>query len=242
MPLIKTKGINLKSFKIGEADKIIRIFSRDHGKISLIAKGARKPKSKFGGRLEPLAYNEYLLATGKSLYVLSQVGTIESFYKLREDEEQLKAAAFAVKLIDSSTDDGQKNPELFDLLLNSLQMIGEGIQVDVFKLFFQLRLMEIEGFFPYLDGCVKCKKMVTVEPKSVNFNQHLGGLTCSACSSVMAWGTKVEYQLVSLMKKLRSCTFAELKDMPLKADEIESISSIVAPYISDHIGKDIRNW
>ena len=126
--LFKVNAINLKSSKIGEADKIVILFSRSRGKISAIAKGARKPKSKFGGRLEPFAYNQVMLAKGKELDIVSQVETIETFYELRSDPEKLLAGIYLVRLVNASTETGQKNEALFDLLLNSLKLLMEQSQ------------------------------------------------------------------------------------------------------------------
>lgn len=242
MPLIKTKGINIKSIKVGEADKIITLFTKELGKISVIAKGARRTTSKFGGRLELFSFNDYLLATGKSLYIASQVETIESFYKLREKEDSLKAASFIVKLADASTEIKQKNPGLFDLLLDMLHLLkGDGNPCTL-KSVFELKLMDIEGFFPYLEGCVKCKRMVTKEPNKVTFNLSLGGLVCSACSKKIFGGIVVPYELIKLITKIKTNEPEDLKNLYIEPKDIEKLNLISKPYISEHIGKDIRNW
>jgi len=242
MPLIKTKGINLKSIKVGEADKIVRLLSREHGKISFIAKGARRPTSKFGGRLELFAFNEYLIATGKSLYILSQAETIENFYSLREDPEKLSAASFILRLVDASTAEGQINHQLFDILTQTLSALKNGTDPVTTKIYFELRLMDAEGFFPHLDGCVRCKRQITKEPKTVSFNSYLGGLTCTACTKKTAWGISVPYDQIKLMKNLSSFSFDTLKNAPVAPKDAEKLDSILKPHISEHIGKDITNW
>lgn len=242
MPLIKTKGINIKSIKVGEADKILTLFTKEFGKISCLAKGARRPISKFGGRLELFSFNDYLLATGRSLYIASQVETIESFYKLREEEYPLKAASFIVKLTNASTEIEQKNPALFDLLLDMLHLLKGGLSPNTLKLVFELKLMDIEGFFPYLEGCVKCKRMITKEPDKVTFNLSLGGLICSACSKKIFGGIVVPYELIKLMLKIKTSKPEDLKNLYIEPKDIEKLDLISKPYISEHIGKDIRNW
>ena len=242
MPSVKTKGINLRSVKVGEADKIITIFTENLGKISAIAKGARKPSSKFGGRLEPFSFNEYLLGTGKSLYIVSQVETIENFYELREDEDKLASAGGIVRLLDAAVEDCHKDPALLQLALLSLRLLKEGVFPSTVKKIFEIRLMEMEGFFPLLDGCVKCKRKIVKEPEEVNINLIMGGLTCSACSKTVMGGITVPYELVRLVLKIRSAGVEELKKINIEPGDIEKLDMIFKPYISDHIGKDIRNW
>jgi DNA repair protein RecO (recombination protein O) len=242
MPPIKTKGINLKFVRVGEADKILTIFTSDLGKISAIAKGARRPRSKFGGRLEPFAFNNYLLATGRSLYVVSQAETIESFRALREEEQKLRAACFIVNVVRASTEEGQKNPALFDLLLKALDLLNVTSHPESIKLIFEVLLMEVEGFFPYLEGCIKCRKPVTKEPSAVTFSIAFGGLLCSACAKTAFGKVSVPFPLIKMMKRIRESDVLELKDIQIEQGNIKKLNTIVRPYISDHIGKDIRNW
>jgi DNA repair protein RecO (recombination protein O) len=242
MPVIKVKGVNIRSIKVGEADKIITVFTCERGKISCLAKGARRPKSKFGGRLEVFSYNNYLLATGKSLYITSQVETIESFYGLREGHEILEAASFTAKLVNASSETEQKNPALFALLLETLTLLKDGADPESIKTVFQIKLIGVEGFFPHLDGCVNCRRGIGKEPENVRFNLSLSGLICTACSKKMLGGVVVPYRLIKLMSRIKAGEPKELKDLTIEPDDINKLEMILRPYISEHIGKDMRNW
>lgn len=169
LPSLRTKGIILRAIKVGEADKILTIFSREHGKLSAIAKGARKPTSKFGGRLEVFGYNDYLLGSGQSLYVVSQVETVESFYSLREEPETLKAASFIVKLVNSAVDEGHKNQPLFDLLLSSLQALNAKGNPSSVQIAFEFKFMDVEGFFPFGESVPErvVKQMLYLKKKTL---------------------------------------------------------------------------
>lgn len=148
MALYNVEAINIKSKNAGEADKIITLFSKGHGKIRAVAKGARRPTSKFGGRLEIFAYNHLQLATARNLDIISQCETIESFYKLREEREKLNAGFYIVRLIDIITEDRQRNDELFDLLLSGLYALQAKVDTNVFSRAFEVKLCKIEGFLP----------------------------------------------------------------------------------------------
>ncbi len=148
MPLYSAEAINIRSSNFGEADKIITLFARKYGKIRAIAKGARRPTSKFGGRLEVFTYNQLLLATAKSLDIISQCETVESFFRLREDKEKLNAGFYIIKLIDIMTEDRQRNDELFSLLLDTLYALQKGGSTGILARAFEVKLCDIEGFLP----------------------------------------------------------------------------------------------
>ncbi len=239
--LYKVDAINLKTSKIGEADKIVVLFSGSRGKIHGIAKGARKPKSKFGGRLEILAYNHVMLAKGKELDVVSQVETIENFYKLRTEPSKLEAGIYLIRLVDASTETGQKNTALFDLLVESLTLLKDDFNVQNLIKMFEVSLTDVEGFFPVLDRCVKCSKKVLKEPEKVKFNLSLRGIVCSNCSKKVG-GIEIPFRIVKTMLALKKRNPTELKDLVISESDLDKMNLILKTYISDHIGKDIRNW
>jgi DNA repair protein RecO len=148
MALYNVEAVNIRSNNTGEADKIITLFTKGQGKIRAIAKGARRPTSKFGGRLEIFSYNHVQLASARNLDIISQCETVESFYKLREVKEKLNAGFYIVKLIDIITEDRQRNDELFDLLLEALYALQGAVDTNVLLRAFEVKLSKIEGFLP----------------------------------------------------------------------------------------------
>ncbi|MFC1571092.1 DNA repair protein RecO [Candidatus Margulisiibacteriota bacterium] len=126
MAAYKTKAISLKTAPFAEADKLVTLFTREHGKIKAIAKGARRVPSRFGGRVETFTYADYFIAKGRSLDIISQCEVIESFQKLRENPEALPAGFYILKLVNEGTAEGQKYVELFDLLLEYLFKLKGG--------------------------------------------------------------------------------------------------------------------
>ncbi len=148
MALYNIEAICIRSVNTGEADKIVTLFSKVHGKIRAIAKGARRPASKFGGRLEVFSYDHIQLATARHLDIMSQCETIESFYRLREDRKKLNCGFYIVKLIDIITEDRQRNDELFDLLLGALYALQSSSDPGILSRAFEVKLSKVEGFLP----------------------------------------------------------------------------------------------
>ena len=149
----KASGINLKSNNLGNIDRIITVFTREFGKISLVAKGCRKPKSKFGGRLEALCHNNYLATKGKkSLDHLNQVETISNLGRIRDDYNRIEAGLYLLWAVDKSTVEEQQNPAMFDLLLSCLKALANKQKsIERIKEFFLTELLKIEGILDESD-------------------------------------------------------------------------------------------
>lgn len=148
MPSYKTEAINLRSRRFSEADKLLSIFTRERGKVSVIAKSACKPTSKFGGRLEVFGYNNLFLAAGKNLDILSQAETIESFHVVREKESSLDAGLYITRVLFYFLEEKVPRERLFDLLLGCLRLLKEGADPTSITRLFDVQLADIEGFLP----------------------------------------------------------------------------------------------
>ncbi len=148
MPLYKTEAINLKSMRLGEADKLMTLFTRSHGKIGAVAKSALKSGSRFGGRLELFAYNNILLAKGKNLDIVSQIETIDMFHRIRENEQSLQAALYISKMTVSFLEERVRHDGLFDLVIECLNLLKSGVTPAIVTRIFDVKFADIEGVLP----------------------------------------------------------------------------------------------
>ena len=126
---------------------MVTLISRGHGKIRAIAKGARRVPSRLGGRVEPFTYAEYFIANGRNLDILSQCEVIETFQVIRETGALLPAGLYLLKLVDSGTLEGQRHPELFDLLLDALYRLKALVEPGKVVLEFEKDFAQIEGIY-----------------------------------------------------------------------------------------------
>ncbi len=184
MPTYSVRAINVGTFNLGEADKIITLFSAERGLIRAVAKGARKPGSKIAGRAELLAVNKLLLANGKSLDIITQAEGIESFKSLRNDLDRLSYALYYAELTCNLGQGLNQESELyFDVFLKALrQLCQAGGNYIYHCLNFQLSLLDLLGLRPELDSCVVCRKRLIESDLSV-FHHELGGAICNECFS-----------------------------------------------------------
>lgn len=183
MPLIKATAIVLRSRKWGDADRIVTFYSKEKGKIGGVARGARRPKSRFGAALEPFSLCRLNLfeKAGDSLLRVSQVDLVRSSQKLRESLRLIDSAARMVNVVAAITPDGDPDPLLFDTLEQGLASLHESEDPAFTALLFQIRLLGVTGFRPQTDHCAACGKAHFVgEPQ---FSPLAGGLVCLSCAA-----------------------------------------------------------
>lgn len=183
MPLVKTTAIVLRSRKWGDADRIVTFYSKDRGKIRGVARGARRPKSRFGAALEPFSLCRLNLfeKSGDSLFRISHVDLVRASQKLRESLNLIDSAARMVNVVAAITPDGDPDPLLFDTLDQGLTSLHESEDPTFMALLFQIRLLSVTGFRPQTDHCATCGKTHFVgDPQ---FSPVAGGLVCLLCAA-----------------------------------------------------------
>lgn len=174
MPVYKTEAIVIRRANLGEADRLVTLFARDRGKIAVVAKGARKPKSRFAGRLELFTHLHALLAVGRSLDVVSQVEVVEPFAQVRTDLGRLGYASFVAEVTERATADREPAPDLFAALRAALTMVGEG-DAEVAAMWYAARTLVLIGYAPVVERCVVCSRKLS---ESATFSCALGGALC----------------------------------------------------------------
>ncbi len=177
MSLYRDTGVVLRTYKLGEADRIVVLLTAEHGKVRAVAKGVRKTKSRFGGRLEPLSHCSLLLYEGRGeLDIVSQAEAIDSIAPLLGDLDRLTQGLAAAEAIDQLALDREPAPHLYRMLVGVLRTLERDPSPLVVPAFFW-KLLSAEGSRPELDRCVRCG---TAEPL-VAFAMDEGGVLCRSC-------------------------------------------------------------
>jgi DNA repair protein RecO (recombination protein O) len=172
--LYRDDGVVLRTYRLGEADRIIVLCTRLHGKVRAVAKGVRKTKSKFGARLEPTSHVALQLYAGRDLDIVTQVETIDHFRVVREDLDRIARASAMLEVVDQLAQQGSSNPQLYRMLVGALRALDAHDGPLVAPAFFW-KLLSLEGYRPLLDGCAECGADVVV-----SFDLDSGGVLCAA--------------------------------------------------------------
>lgn len=174
-----TYGLILRETETKETDKILTVLTPDMGKISLVARGARRKNSTLASSCQLLAYSELTIYRRGAWLYLSEASTVELFDGLRGDIERLALSSYFAELTESLTDEGQPAGEVLSLLLNALYALGVlGKDPTLVKPVFELRLMALSGFEPLAECCGVCGKPDPTEPM---LDVMQGTVHCAAC-------------------------------------------------------------
>jgi len=176
MGLYRDEGIVLRTIRLGEADRIVTFVTPGHGKVRAVAKGVRKTKSRFGGRLEPTSHVTLLLYEGRELDIVTQAETLEVHRVLREDLDRLSAAVRLLEAVDQVAQERQPARRLYQMLLGALRALAAR-NAPLLVAAFELKLLSLEGFHPRLDACASCDGPGPL----VGFDLGLGGALCRSC-------------------------------------------------------------
>ncbi|MFT7599969.1 MAG: DNA repair protein RecO (recombination protein O) [Acidimicrobiales bacterium] len=155
MALYRDEGVVLRTYKLGEADRIIVLYTRNHGKVRAVAKGVRRTKSKFGARLEPAAVAFLQLYEGRNLDIITQAETAVVQPLLRSDLERFGRASVLLEIVDQVAIEGEANQAMYKVLtgaLAELERAGNPLVVPAFV----AKVLVLEGVQPLLDACVRC--------------------------------------------------------------------------------------
>jgi DNA repair protein RecO (recombination protein O) len=182
---VKTEAIVLRSIRYGEADRILHLYSKTRGRLGAIAKGARKPKSRFGGRLEPFFRLDLMLHEGRGdLMTVTGVSTIDGYPRLRSSGPALSSGARACDAVLRLLDSAEPNLPAYNLLCRYLALLDDpageprGPDLEV-ALSFRLKLALAAGFTPELASCAHCGEAEHL----VGFSGAAGGVVCASCEA-----------------------------------------------------------
>lgn len=171
--LYRDHGIVLRTHKLGEADRIVVLHTERHGKVRAVAKGVRKTKSRFGGRLEPISHVAVQLYEGRELDIITQAESIDHFAAIRSDLDRLTRAVSMLEAVDQIAQEREVNPDLYRMLLGALRAMAARNSALVVAGFYW-KVLALEGFRPITDRCAVCG----VDEDLVAFDVTEGGLLC----------------------------------------------------------------
>ena len=174
---IVTKGIVLRATPTKESDYILTLLTDALGRVSVVARGARRRTSRIAAGCELLAFSELVLYQRGSWYYLDEASTITLFDGVRQDVELLSLASYFAEMAECVTAEDEPSPEILSLLLNALYALSELHKPQsIVKAAFELKLLALSGYEPLLDGCAVCGAH---NPKAPVFDARQGVLLCA---------------------------------------------------------------
>lgn len=236
-----TEAINLKSYNLNDADKIIVMYSKENGLIKGVAKGIKKPKSKLGARMDLLVANSLQLLRGKSMDTIIQAQTVNNFRKSREDIDKLMLSSYVSELVMNFGEGSEvASKEIYELLYKALNRIStseskKDALIAVIK--FQLKILLIMGFCVELDSCLCCREQILAE--DMYFSSSMGGVICKECNETLGVKLKMHHKIRDFLQAMLQFDFDYESEYDKKATEkvCEVCFNLLDEYIRIHTNK-----
>ncbi len=216
-----TDAINLKSYNLSEADKIIVMYSKDKGLIRGVAKGVKKPKSKLGARMDLLVANKLMLYKGKNMDTICQAEALNTFHKIRQNMDKIFYSMYISEVVNNfGVEEDPCSKEVYELLYKALEKISNAedkVEILISVIKFQLKMMQISGFGVELECCLCCGEPIRDE--KMFFSDKMGGVLCAHCNENFGYKTVMHSKIRDFLNALLQFDFDYVSEYEKLANE-----------------------
>lgn len=238
MALFKAEGLLLRTHDLGEADKILVLYTRERGKISGVARGARRAKSRLLAISQLFAHSRFLMYEGRSLHSINQGELINSFRPLREDLTRVAYASYAAELLDVLLVEAEPNADLFRTVLEGFTLIAGTADLDLSMRWLELALINHLGYRPELSHCVECGS--PLEERGA-FSATHGGILCHRHLGSDQASLPVHPGVVSQLRRLLETPASRLGILRPSQGDRELMERLLRLHIDNRLDRPLRS-
>jgi DNA repair protein RecO (recombination protein O) len=219
--LYSDSAVVVRTYRLGEADRIVVLVSEHHGKVRAVAKGVRRTQSKFGARLEPLSHISFLAWKGKGdLDTINQAQVLDPFVAMRNNLERLQSGLSIVEIAEQIVQEGHPNPQIYAMVVGALRTAADPARrVDLVAPAFMMKALAADGAHPVLSQCASCGETADL----VAFDLNEGGVLCRACRRGRPISESARGVLAAMVEGGLSALLSS--EPPECADEVRSIAT-----------------
>ncbi len=236
--LYKTEAIILRQRRLGEADRILTVYTPARGKMDVKAKGVRKTTSRLSGHLQPLTRCMLQMAQGHISDVVTGCETLESFRGLLEDLDRLSRAFYAAELVDRMTAVDVPGYMTYRLFLDTIRRLDQGEDSDLALRHFEMRLLDQAGFRPQLDACVACE--TPLRPEENFFAPEAGGALCPGCVPGQAGARVLSVNALKVLRLLQRGSYGDVARVRMPPDLTRDVERHLRSYIIGVLERDVN--
>ena len=234
--LQKCEGIVIRSTDYGETNKVVTLYTREWGKIGVMARGAKKPNSRLSAITQLFSHGYYLVQTSSGLGSLQQGEMISSMRSIREDIFLTAYSSYIVELMDKSVEDKKPNPYLFELLYQTLNYLNEGYDHDILLNIFEIKMLNVLGLNPTLNQCSVCGRT----DGHFSFSIREGGLICHRCLDKDPYHLKLSPVAVRLLRLFYFFDLSRLGEISVKPETKAELKKVISAYYEEYSGLHLK--
>jgi len=235
----QTEAIIIKKTKLGEADRILTLYTPHLGKIQAVAKGVRRPRSKMAGHLELLTHSQVWLARGRNLDTITGSQTINSFLPLKSDLWLTSCALYAIELVDQFTADQIEDYPLFQLLLETMHRLCQAGDNELALRYFELHLLNEVGYRPQLQQCVSCH--LPLEPVTNWFCPSAGGMLCSNCSLNQPLTYPLSVNALKVLRFFQGSDYDTVRKLKMNSELSQELEEVMRHYLKYLLEREVKS-
>ena len=252
-----TDAIILKRTDLGEADRILTLFTPNKGKFHAIAKGVRRTISKKAGHLELLSHSQLQIALGRNLDIVTQAEGRESFLHLRTEIWHMTCGFYLAELVNAFIEDNTKHTDVYQLLLEMLRSLDadataqhqlhvdgatltgqERVRTSLLLRYFEIHLLDAIGYEPAFRQCAQCA--AELQPEENGFSASLGGALCPQCSRF--WARTLSVNALKVLRLLQRSKWGDVPRLRLDAALLFELEVVMHGLIRYHLERDLKSW
>lgn len=235
--LEKVEGIVIRTNDYGETHKIVTLFTRERGKIAVMARGAKKPKSRMAAISQPFVYASYLVQMGSSMGTLHQGEVLQSLRTIREDLIKTAYASYIAELTDKLIEQNEPDPFMYQQLLQTFIWMHEDKDLDILLLMYELKMFKKGGFAPQLNHCVNCGRT----EDTFSFSIREGGLLCSRCRHLDQDAVMLQQNLVKLLRICLEVDVTRVANISVKQENKDRLKQLTDLYYEQYGGYFLKS-
>lgn len=238
----RTEGIVLRSVDYGETHKILTVLTPNAGKLSMMARGAKKPLSPLSAATQLFVQSQFLVAgnvsSGSGMVTVIQADIIRSFSSIREDLWKTAYAAYYAEHLNRQTEERVPIPGVYPFLLSTLGLLSDDKDAEVLTRIFEMKMLQVAGVDPVLDACAHCGHK---DRDLTAFSFFLAGPLCSLCKYADPQAFSMNAVTIRLLQVFQKMKMDQLGNVNISAPIRKELDEILKGYQAEHLGQPLRS-
>jgi DNA repair protein RecO (recombination protein O) len=235
--LQKVEGIVIRTTDYGETNKIVTLYTREWGKVGVMARGAKKPNSRLSAVTQLFSYGYFLIQKGTGLGNMQQGELISSMRTIREDIFLTAYASYILELTDRSTEERKPNPYLFELVLQTLNYMNEEYDLEILIHIFEMKMLNTLGLYPNLNQCAVCGQT----DGRFSFSIRENGFLCHRCLNKDPYHLSISSSTLKLLRLFYYFDLSRLGNISVKPETKKEIKRVIDMYYEEYSGLHLKS-
>jgi DNA repair protein RecO (recombination protein O) len=244
MPLHSTEAIVIGGYDLAEADRIVVFYTQASGKLRAVAEGARRMRTRFGGSLQLFTRGRlvYFERPNRTLHKVNEFAVVHSHHVLREHLDRMAMGSTLVEAVTLGVEEGDALPELYTLLAEGLELLGESGRPAQVVQGFGLHFLRLLGYLPELIECVTCRtEQVFAGSNAYHLSPSQGGLVCADCRRVSSDGLQVSPDALAFLRDATTSTLRVIDRVSVSPLVLQEVSDLMLAFLRHALGRPLRS-